>query len=186
MGPQPIRRAVCATVCQEQGETLPQHAPRTPPRALASGTCLCPRETACGERGHGLGAPPSLGLLPHLAALRWPLEGAEPRVLGQRHQSPSGHPTERLPAWGRTRQLKGSRLRLMLSLPRQTVCVLAGSTGQGWGECLGSEDPHQSFPQHPRWRGGWGAGSPVWHYHSSWGLSTPQPRLAAPAGSPQT
>lgn len=187
---------LCVPLCARSRERPFPSTPRTSAQALGSmagagilqGQMSVPqRDGLWGTPGrHGLGAAPTLGLLPHLAAPHWPSEGAEPCLLRQRHQSLPRCPTGRLPARGRTRQLKASWLRLMLSLPRPTVCVLAGLTGQGWGERLGSEDRQQSFPQRPRWWGGWGASNLAWHYRSSWGLSTPQTRPAAPAGSPQT
>lgn len=79
-----------------RGETLPQ-PPRTSARALASmaGVGTLQGQMSVPQRGglqgmpggHGLGAAPAPDLLPHLAAPRWPSEGAEPCLLGQRHQT---------------------------------------------------------------------------------------------------
>ena len=196
-GPRPtcIRRAVCATVRQEQGETLPQHPQDfcsgpsfdgwsgDPPRA---DVCAPERWPVGNARQAWPGSSPHPGPAPTPGSPALALGGS--RTLSAEAEAPEpAQVPHRAPSCpGRTRQLKASWLRLTLSLPRPTVCVLAGLTGQGWGERLGSEDRQQSFPQRPRWWGGWGASNLAWHYRSSWGLSTPQPRPAAPAGSPQT
>lgn len=131
------------------------------------------------------GSTPVLGLLPHLAAPCWPLEGANtvcwakaPEPVRAPHRAPF-LPGEDQAAEGFTAEAHAPH--------SQANCLrTCRLNGSGLGSVLEVKTPHQSFSQHRGGGAGGGAGSLAWHYHSSWGLSTPQPRPAAPAGSPQT
>lgn len=147
---------LCVPLCA-RGETLPQ-PPRTLARALASmagvgtlrGGCLCPREAACGECQAGMAWEQPL---PRTCSHTW-----QPRAGLRREPNPVCWGRGIRPL-GRTRQLKASWLWLTLSLPRPTVCVLAGLMGRGVGERLRSEEVGTSLS--PGARGGGAGGAPA-------------------------